>query len=244
MVGALIALLLPALSAVRESARRTQCSNNLKNISLGLQEYHDTFKTFPAGAMHAGPAGESARIGPSWWFGILTWTENRNIYDKLVALRQPGALGNAAFNAQNANAHIPGAPLERLIPEVMRCPSSPLPLMEGPLDPIVLSTYVGIAGGYDIAADSPDYRAVGGDPKLVPSPTRLRRSGIRRTTNACSERRHFPGAARITASTTRCSRLILAECRWRLSMAHVSSFPRPRISPCCCGSPFGTTDRP
>jgi len=206
LIVVLLALLMPTLPAARESARRTQCQNNLKNIALGLQDYHDTFKTFPAGAMHAGPAGNSARIGPCWWFGILPFTENRNIYDKLVELQQPGAPGNAAFNAQNANAHIPGAPLERMIPDVMRCPSSPLPCMEHSQGPIVLSSYVGIAGGCDIAADSPDYRVVGGDPKLVPSPTRSyynRQKGVG----------HVPGGL-ITASgmLPACQHLGMSSC--------------------------------
>ncbi len=52
IIGILVALLLPAIQAAREAARRTQCNNNLKNIGLGLQNYHDTYKTFPMGAMH------------------------------------------------------------------------------------------------------------------------------------------------------------------------------------------------
>ena len=54
IIGILVALLLPAIQAAREAARRTQCNNNLKNIGLGLQNYHDTYKTFPMGAMHGG----------------------------------------------------------------------------------------------------------------------------------------------------------------------------------------------
>ena len=54
-IGVLVALLLPAVSASREAARRTQCNNNLKNIVLSLQNYHDTFRLFPMGAMHSGP---------------------------------------------------------------------------------------------------------------------------------------------------------------------------------------------
>ena len=172
IISVLLTLLLPGIHAARESARRTQCRNNLKTIALALQQYHDSYKTFPSGAMHAGSAGDSARIGPSWWLGILPFTENRSIYDKLIELQRPGAPGNAAFNAQNANAHIPGSPLNQMIPEVMRCPSSPLPPMEKPLGPIVLPSYVGIAGGCDIAADSPDYQAAGGVPNLVPNATR------------------------------------------------------------------------
>src|SRR4051794_26462048 len=49
IIGVLVALIMPAVQAARESANRAKCQNNLKQLGLAAQEYHDAFNAFPAG---------------------------------------------------------------------------------------------------------------------------------------------------------------------------------------------------
>jgi prepilin-type N-terminal cleavage/methylation domain-containing protein/prepilin-type processing-associated H-X9-DG protein len=81
IIGVLIALLLPAVQAAREAARRTQCANNLKQFGLGIHNYHDTFKAIPPAGMSAWGAGAAPNIG--WQVRILPFTEQTALYEKL-----------------------------------------------------------------------------------------------------------------------------------------------------------------
>jgi prepilin-type N-terminal cleavage/methylation domain-containing protein/prepilin-type processing-associated H-X9-DG protein len=74
IIGVLVALLLPAIQAAREAARRTECMNHLKQIGLALQTYHDTQKSFPAGR------DKPDQFGVSWAFRILPQMEEAVIY--------------------------------------------------------------------------------------------------------------------------------------------------------------------
>ena len=133
----LFALSLPAIQVARERARATQCSNNLKNIVLGLQNYHDTYKVFPAGAMHTGRKDESERMGPAWWYGLLPFTEQRRYYDEIQATQRPGFhTASAPFNAHAINGTCDNL-LATFKPAFMRCPSSPLPVMEQANGPVL-----------------------------------------------------------------------------------------------------------
>ena len=81
IIGILIALLLPAVQAAREAARRSQCSNNLKQIGLALQNYHDTFKVFPPGALYDSSATSNGGDRISGWVLILPFMEAGTVHD-------------------------------------------------------------------------------------------------------------------------------------------------------------------
>jgi prepilin-type N-terminal cleavage/methylation domain-containing protein len=155
IIGILVALLLPAIQAAREAARRTQCNNNLKNISLGLQNYHDTYKMFPAGAQDSTTTSgrllvprQTGQMGPSWWYGLLPYVEQKNIQDKLAPAIGPFP----ATVTGMGNVGTLSTLLAEMRPGFMRCPSSPLPQTFDASGPIMLPSYVGIAGGTDIPA--------------------------------------------------------------------------------------------
>src|SRR5688572_16681105 len=78
IIGLLIALLLPAVQAARESARRTQCINNLKQIGVGLHNYIDVKKEFPAGSL--GDGVNAPVVG--WSVLILPYMEQDSLFDQ------------------------------------------------------------------------------------------------------------------------------------------------------------------
>jgi prepilin-type N-terminal cleavage/methylation domain-containing protein/prepilin-type processing-associated H-X9-DG protein len=78
IISVLIALLVPAVQKVRESANRTSCANNLKQIGLALHGYHDTRGYFPGN--HRPPANNSIR--ERWFTKILPYLEEGNVYAK------------------------------------------------------------------------------------------------------------------------------------------------------------------
>ena len=85
IIGILIALLLPAVQAAREAARRSQCTNNLKQLGLALHNYHDIYKTFPrhAYATKSGSGYDSTWEGFSVHVMLLPFIEQNALYDQI-----------------------------------------------------------------------------------------------------------------------------------------------------------------
>ena len=86
IIGILVALLLPAVQAAREAARRMSCSNNMKQLALSLHNYHDTYKTFPPAATWGYPVtGQpyQAAYHHSWLVMILPYIEQDPLYQSI-----------------------------------------------------------------------------------------------------------------------------------------------------------------
>lgn len=98
IIGILIALLLPAVQAAREAARRMQCSNNMKQFSLGLQGYHDVYQSFPAGGCFVGvrrtDTGGIADTTATWstHVAILPFIEQESRYTAYFTSTRTGAI--------------------------------------------------------------------------------------------------------------------------------------------------------
>lgn len=83
IIGILVALLLPAVQAAREAARRLQCTNNLKQIALAMHGYHEGNATLPYGSGGVGGIGASAASGGVWTTMILPFIEMQGLYNRI-----------------------------------------------------------------------------------------------------------------------------------------------------------------
>src|SRR5688500_1820127 len=92
IIGILVALLLPAVQAARESARRAKCLNNLKQMGLALHMHHDTYGRLPAGFVSqttgtwpGGSNDPTPESGPGWslFAAILPFLEGSNLHAKI-----------------------------------------------------------------------------------------------------------------------------------------------------------------
>lgn len=93
IIGVLVALLLPAVQAAREAARRAQCMNNLKQLGLALQNYHDSLGTLPPGR-YVNPVDGQGRCF-SAYAHLLPFLELKSLYDQIDFNFSPEAPENA-----------------------------------------------------------------------------------------------------------------------------------------------------
>jgi len=96
IIGVLVALLLPAVQAAREAARRSQCSNNLKQIGIALHNYHDTYLAFPMNYRPSGNTFTSQYATEGWMRAILPFIEQKPLSDTTTAAASMSLAGNLA----------------------------------------------------------------------------------------------------------------------------------------------------
>jgi prepilin-type N-terminal cleavage/methylation domain-containing protein/prepilin-type processing-associated H-X9-DG protein len=131
IIGILVALLLPAIQAAREAARRTECGNKMKQLGIAMQNYHDTYKAFPA----LGTRGMGEDVGWyfSWVIPILPYIEQAQMHDAIMARARPNGAGlPTPWNTGNDGTPGTYGPLWRETNwkrdlQALRCPSDTLP---------------------------------------------------------------------------------------------------------------------
>ncbi len=142
IIGILVALLLPAVQAAREAARRMQCSNNLKQIGLALHNYHDVARTFPVG----GVASQNWTWGLSWMPRIMPYSEQMAGYDKMTWI---GDHPGWAYDGYT-DGRINGLAWANVRLQMLICPSTPLEVMWNVGSHLhTRPSYTGIAGAAD-----------------------------------------------------------------------------------------------
>lgn len=117
IIGILVALLLPAIQAAREAARRSQCTNNLKQVAVALHNYHDTHRTFPRFSYY--PAGQGHWQGYSVHVRLLPFIERAGLYDEIrIASEEFGISGhtiNSVHQRERVGAYV--CPSDQAFPD-------------------------------------------------------------------------------------------------------------------------------
>jgi len=130
IIGVLVALLLPAVQAAREAARRNQCANQFKQIGLGLHNYMDANRRFPAATHHSAQNCTGVRVpgggaeNPNWGVGtwsvvLLAYIEYQESYDRFDFNKAYTAFPNTEMIYSDMTSG-------RTIPTYL-CPSDPTP---------------------------------------------------------------------------------------------------------------------
>jgi len=175
IVGLLIALLLPAVQAARESARRMQCANHLKQMGLAVHQYHDVARVLPisVGPFPQGPSPAPQRNGKGWIVSILPELEQQALYSQFVQ-----GFNGDFFSGDGLMSPACRQAMQTVLP-VLHCPSDPeslrlfsVELEWGGID-VAVTNYKGVLGDSRVGGNlsihpgrMPDCHINGGCPGL------------------------------------------------------------------------------
>jgi prepilin-type N-terminal cleavage/methylation domain-containing protein/prepilin-type processing-associated H-X9-DG protein len=96
IIGVLVALLLPAVQAARDSARKMSCTSKLKQVALACHNFNDSYGTFPAGNVYKKNAAGLYDYYDTWTITILPYLEQGNVVSQLYDPTVPNAISDAA----------------------------------------------------------------------------------------------------------------------------------------------------
>lgn len=157
IIGVLVSLLLPAVQAAREAARRTSCSNNLKQMGLAMHNHHDTLNELPSGYLYRGGNGKT---NYGWAVLIMPYLEQKNLYEQLDPIKVP------LYDRYKSGASAADKTLLQTKLKNYRCPSDTGPDLANSINfgssnhfRVALSNYVGCAGW----SNTPSYPIKDGD---------------------------------------------------------------------------------
>lgn len=121
LVGVLMGLILPAVQNARESARRTNCANNLRQIGLAIHGYHSSFRKMPIsiGPWREGPRPARERNGKGWVVSVLPQLEQIALYNEFASTFSGDFFTGGGIRSAE------GMRLMRTQLPIMRCPSDP-----------------------------------------------------------------------------------------------------------------------
>jgi type II secretory pathway pseudopilin PulG len=149
IIGTLVGLLLPAVQAAREAARRSWCSNNLKQLGLACHAFLEQRRTFP-------PGGVGFNQDYSWIVMILPGIEEQAVYDS-TKLSQWSVYLSGTTSWKNLGYGQASAEMIGMRSPTLVCPSSPMPVTVNRGTARQCSSYAAVAGASDTAIPrSPD----------------------------------------------------------------------------------------
>ena len=156
IIGVLVALLLPAVQAAREAARRSHCGNNLKQSALAIHTYEDTFKYMPPGCYHA--------VFGTWITAILPYVEQKNLQDRYTfgpsSEFRPSPPGGIRYG------HALNLPVTRTQVPVFVCPSDQKAANPSVISGVTFHNYVANYGNTTRGRMSPCGTMGNGQPNL------------------------------------------------------------------------------
>ena len=146
VIAILIGLLLPAVQKVRESAARMQCTNNLKQIGLGIHNYESAFQKIPPGFISRTNSVNGDGLGPGWGWAahILPHIEQDNLFRQIDLSQDILASMHSQVRTRKLT--------------LFRCPSDPVPDGDtfdvvgesGPLTTVAFANYVAMGGTEEV----------------------------------------------------------------------------------------------